>query len=70
MGIGDIERAFRKRVNHHPDEAFPPPVGYWEDDPDGARTFVIQDGRHAFVAALMIGDREVLVAWVEGAARG
>lgn len=66
MGVGDVAEAFRRRVNHHPDDRFPPPVGYWEtDEADGARTFVILDGRHEYVAALLVGAREILVAWLE-----
>lgn len=66
MAVGDVERAYHKRLNHRPDDAWPPPVGHWEEDPEGGKRFVILDGRHAYIAALMLGDREILVAWVEG----
>jgi hypothetical protein len=65
--VGDVDRAFQRRLQHQPDDAWPPPVGEWEDDSDGARTFVIHDGRHEFIAALMLGSREILVAWIEDA---
>jgi hypothetical protein len=35
-------------------------VGEWE-----GLQFVIKDGRHAFVAALMIGHEDILVAWLK-----
>lgn len=65
MAIGDVERAYRRRIQLDGDQPWPPPTGYWLSDVDGAMTFVLEDGRHEFVAALMLGYREILVAWVE-----
>lgn len=61
MAVGDIDIAYRKQLALGDHQAFPCPNGQW----DGAR-FIIADGRHAFVAALMIGLTHLLVAWTEG----
>jgi hypothetical protein len=60
MAIGDVEAAYRKRLQLGSDQPWPPPVGDWEDE-----TFCIHDGRHEYVAALMLGCTHVLVAWIE-----
>lgn len=68
MAVGDVETAYRKRLQLGAAQEWPPPRGRWEnDDTDGARQFVIEDGRHAYVAALMCGLDFLLVAWVEDA---
>ncbi len=59
MGVEDVGKAFQKRLNLR--SVFPPPNGYWDGD-----EFVINDGRHEYIAALMLGDEYLLVAWVEG----
>lgn len=60
MAVGDVEAAYRKQVNLGHNQAWPPPCGYWTDS-DG---FVIIDGRHAYIAALMLGFSQLLVAWM------
>lgn len=66
MAVGDVEAAYRRRLQLGGDQPWPPPVGAWEADPDdGARQFVIHDGRHEYVAAVMLGYRTIFVAWVE-----
>lgn len=65
MSVGDIDIAYRKQLALGDHQAFPCPNGRW----DGER-FIIHDGRHAFVAALMIGLTHLLVAWTEVAADG
>lgn len=62
MAIGDVERAYRKRLQLGSAQPWPPPVGHWDGD-----RFVILDGRHETVAALMLGVEYLLVAWVEKA---
>jgi hypothetical protein len=41
-------------------QRWPCPVGHWEGE-----RFVITDGRHQYVAALMLGLEFLLVAWTE-----
>ena len=66
MAVGDVENAYRRRLQLGTGQPWPPPIGHWEEDEeDGAQTFVITDGRHEFTAALMLGYRQILVAWVE-----
>ncbi len=62
MAMGDVENAYRRILQLDGAQAWPPPVGYWEEGPE--RQFVILDGRHAFVAYLMLGYSRVLVAWL------
>lgn len=61
MGIGDVDRAYQKRLQLGDHQAWPPPRGHWH-----GKRFVVEDGRHEFVAALMLGCAALLVAWVEG----
>ncbi|VWX51772.1 hypothetical protein [Novosphingobium sp. 9U] len=63
MAVGDVDRAYQKRLQLGDRQPWPCPRGHWEGD-----RFVIVDGRHEFVAALMLGIEWVLVAWVEPAA--
>ena len=60
MSIGDVERAYRRQLSLGSSQAWPCPVGEWDGD-----TFVLLDGRHAYVAALMLGIEWLLVAWIE-----
>ena len=62
MSVGDVAFAFNKRLRHG--ATFPPPYGFWEKDSAGAPRFVIVDGRHEYLAAVMIGCEFVLVAWL------
>lgn len=64
MAVGDVEAAYRRQLALGDHQAWPCPVGEWDGE-----TFVIHDGRHAYVAALMIGLTHILVAWVEGQMR-
>jgi hypothetical protein len=61
MAVGDVEKAHRQQLQLGSYQAWPPPRGYWE----GGDVFVIEDGRHAMVAALMIGIEHLFVAWLE-----
>lgn len=63
MGCGDVEMAYRRLLNVGPDAApWPPIVGHWEGE-----RFTIHDGRHAFLASLMLGLDKVLVCWLADA---
>lgn len=59
MSFGDVKLAFEKRLQLGSKQPWPCPRGYWEDD-----IFVIVDGRHEYIATLMIGHSHLLVAWV------
>lgn len=61
MAVGDVEAACRRMLQLGTDAAWPPPVGQWRED----RRFVLTDGRHEYVAALMLGRTHLLVAWLE-----
>jgi len=62
MSIGDVDRAYQKRLQLGDRQPWPCPRGHWEGD-----RFVIVDGRHEYVSCLMLGIEWVLVAWVEPA---
>jgi hypothetical protein len=62
MAVGDVEAAYRRLLQLGDASGWPPPVGHWTED---RQRFVIVDGRHEYVAALMLGREHVLVAWVE-----
>ena len=59
MAVGDVEAAYRRRLQLGASQPWPPPIGRWDGD-----TFVVTDGRHEVVAAIMLGFREILVGWV------
>lgn len=60
MAVGDVSVAYQKRLQLGASQPWPCPRGYWEDT-----RFVIVDGRHEYVATLMLGHSHILVAWVE-----
>jgi hypothetical protein len=60
MAVGDIAAAYQKRLQLGDRQPFPCPNGAWEGE-----TFCIYDGRHEYVATLMLGFDQILVAWVE-----
>jgi len=62
MAVGDVAAAYQRvlQFSGGGNQAWPCPTGFW----DGER-FVIQDGRHEYVASLMIGLEYILVAWVD-----
>lgn len=60
MAVGDVAEAYRRQLQFGSSQAFPPPNGWWEAD-----TFVIRDGRHAYVSALMLGMTHLFVAWID-----
>jgi hypothetical protein len=55
-----VERSYREQLAADGAQAWPPPTGYWRDD----GRFVLTDGRHRYVAALMLGTTHLLVAWL------
>ena len=61
-----VERKFRKLLQQGEAASWPPIVGHWSGGSDADRArFVVDDGRHELLAALMIGRAQVLVAWIE-----
>lgn len=60
MAVGDIDRAYQKRLQLGDAHPFPCPNGEWAGD-----TFVIFDGRHEWLATVALGHPTLLVAWVE-----
>lgn len=63
MAVGDVQSAMSRRMAAAPGQPWPCPVGEW----DGER-FYISDGRHEYIAALMLGCTHILVAWIDPAA--
>lgn len=62
MDCAAIERAFRRLLQLDRGQAWPPILGHWEDG-----RFVVDDGRHEYLAALALGRERVFVAWLEPA---
>lgn len=60
MAVGDVAAAYQKRLQWGEQQPFPCPNGEWEGE-----AFVIHDGRHEYVAALMLGFEALLVAWID-----
>lgn len=60
MAVGDVDRAYQKLLQCGSNSPWPCPRGHWAGE-----RFVIVDGRHEYVAALMLGRTHVLVAWIE-----
>jgi hypothetical protein len=55
-----VEKKFRRLLCLGENAAWPPIVGHWDD----RGRFVVCDGRHEFLASLMIGRERVFVAWL------
>ena len=60
MAVGDVDRAYQKRLQAGGAQPFPCPNGEWIDE----GTFELHDGRHEWVAAVMLGQSHLLVAWL------
>jgi hypothetical protein len=60
MAIGDLDRAYQKRLQAGENQPWPCPTGKWDDE-----TFLLHDGRHEYIASLMIGYEYLLVTWLE-----
>jgi hypothetical protein len=57
-----VEKKFRRLLNIGDCAPWPPVVGHWEDG-----RFLVDDGRHDYLAALMIGRDKLFVCWLETA---
>ena len=62
MAVGDVDLAYQRRLQLGSDQPWPCPRGEWEGEPFASR-FVVIDGRHDAVAAMMLGQDFVLCAW-------
>lgn len=60
MAVGDVKLAYEKVLQQAGHAVWPFPNGYWDGD-----EFVIKDGRHEYIASLMVGHSHILVAWVD-----
>lgn len=60
MAIGDIKLAYERRLQLGSNQSWPPPVGHWEET-----VFMIEDGRHEWLAAVALGVEYILVAWLD-----
>ena len=58
-----VEKKWRRLLQQGEAACWPPIVGHWEGE-----RFVVCDGRHEFIASLMIGRTKIYVAWLENAA--
>jgi hypothetical protein len=55
-----VEKKFRKLLNIGNCAPWPPIVGHWEGE-----RFLVDDGRHDYLAALMMGRDKLFVCWLE-----
>jgi hypothetical protein len=55
-----VEKKYRRLLNIGDCAPWPPIVGHWEDG-----RFVVCDGRHDYLAALMMGRDKLFVCWLE-----
>ena len=62
MAVGDVDRAYQRVLQQGARSQWPCPNGRWDAD---TGRFVILDGRHEWIASVMLGKSHVLVAWVE-----
>lgn len=67
MAVGDIGRKYDELMGERhwrPGyQLSPPPKGFWEVEVDGRVNFVVADGRHRTITAILMGDRRLLVRW-------
>jgi hypothetical protein len=56
-----VEKKFRRLLNLGDCAPWPPIVGHWEGE-----RFLVDDGRHDYLAALMLGRDKLFVCWLEG----
>jgi hypothetical protein len=59
MDFAAIERAGRMLLQLGAAQSWPPIVGHWRE-----QRFVVDDGRHEFLAALALGRTRLFVAWL------
>jgi hypothetical protein len=62
MAVASVEEKVRRASAYPGREFYPLPVGKWVE-----RRFHLWDGRHRYIAALMLGQETMLVCWTEPA---
>jgi hypothetical protein len=55
-----VEKKFRRLLNLGDAAPWPPIVGHWEGE-----RFLVDDGRHDYLAALMLGRERLFVCWLD-----
>lgn len=60
MTPGDVKAAYERLLQLGDRQPWPSPCGTW----NGNR-FIIEDGRHQFIASLMLGKTHIFVAWLD-----
>lgn len=60
IAVGDVSIAYQKVLQLGDSEQFPCPTGKWDGE-----TFELADGRHQWLASVMLGKTHILVAWLE-----
>lgn len=55
MAVGDVEASVRRLLQLGDASRWPPPVGQWRGD----GRFILLDGRHEYVATLMLGRERI-----------
>lgn len=63
MSLEAVEAKYRRLLCQGEAAVWPPITGYWQAD----GRFLVCDGRHEYVAALIAGRAAVLVAWIRTA---
>lgn len=63
MAIASVKEKIDQFTHIKTGEAYPLPLGAWQDG-----RFHLWDGRHRYIAALMLARETMLVAWIEKAA--
>lgn len=64
MAVGDVKQSYERRLQLGEHQPWPCPRGEWSGEPERS-DFIIHDGRHEYVATLMLGHEYILVAWIE-----
>jgi hypothetical protein len=55
-----VEKKFRRLLNLGDAAPWPPIVGHWEEE-----RFLVDDGRHDYLATLMLGRERLFVCWLD-----
>lgn len=54
-----VTEKYRILLQHNEAAIWPPIVGHWENN-----RFIVDDGRHEYLAWLMLGRKKIFVAWL------
>jgi len=60
MAVGDVAAAYQKVLQLGDSEQWPCPTGQWDKD-----IFELSDGRHQWIASVMLGKTHMLVSWID-----